>query len=489
MVHDLMTEPILSWRDHQRNRKRTTLPGILAQLAAGTLEDFPKVRTHQFHPWVMFLTQLAILALHKRGETDPRLDEAGWRERLLALTEGAHEPWTLVVEDLSKPAFMQPPVPEGSVGEWSWIDHPDDRDVLVTAKQHDVKTGKVAGSDLEAWICALVSLQTMQGFPGRGYYGVSRMKGGYGNRPRVGVDPGHGLGNRFLRDVKVGLECWSGLVERGFSDGGVSLTWLVPWQGDTSLDLRALSPHYIEVCQRLRITPAPGGIVCRYSTSQTRRCIEAVENGDVGDLWTPIEREGGALTVGPSGFGYKLLSELLFGEGYAPAVAQQLRPEDVEAAQLVFWAMPRGQGKTEGLHERGIPMPLKVRKLLGEPQARARLGQRSTEAVQDAVKMRQKVLYPAMKCLGLAPADEFDDRVDEIFFAALYEGLDLSSDEARLSWARRLRDLARAELEVAIQRAPLGEARHYKAISSAEGMFRGCLNKNFPDLEEVNANG
>ena len=103
--------------------------------------------------------------------------------------------------------------------------------------------------------------------------------------------------------------------------------------------------------------------------------------------------------------------------------------------------------------------------------------------------MRQKVLYPAMKCLGLAPADEFDDRVDEIFFAALYEGLDVSSDEARLSWARRLRDLARAELEVAIQRAPLGEARHYKAISSAEGMFRGCLNKNFPDLEEANANG
>ena len=65
----------------------------------------------------------------------------------------------------------------------------------------------------------------------------------------------------------------------------------------------------------------------------------------------------------------------------------------------------------------------------------------------------------------------------------------MSSDEARLSWARRLRDLARAELEVAIQRAPLGEARHYKAISSAEGMFRGCLNKNFPDLEEANANG
>ena len=54
---------------------------------------------------------------------------------------------------------------------------------------------------------------------------------------------------------------------------------------------------------------------------------------------------------------------------------------------------------------------------------------------------------------------------------------------------RRLRDLARAELEVAIQRAALGEARHYKAISSAEGMFRGCLNKNFPDLEEANANG
>ena len=40
---------------------------------------------------------------------------------------------------------------------------------------------------------ALVTLQTTQGYPGRGYTRVARMKGGYGNRPRVGLAADHRL--------------------------------------------------------------------------------------------------------------------------------------------------------------------------------------------------------------------------------------------------------------------------------------------------------
>ena len=38
----------------------------------------------------MFLTQLAAIALHHAGETDPRLPETAWKKHLLALTAGAH---------------------------------------------------------------------------------------------------------------------------------------------------------------------------------------------------------------------------------------------------------------------------------------------------------------------------------------------------------------------------------------------------------------
>src|ERR1700737_1757656 len=79
MVHDLIVEPLLGWRDGARTRGTTTLPGILAQLASGELADFPHVRAHQLDPWSMFLTQLAAIALHHAERTDPQLSEEEWR--------------------------------------------------------------------------------------------------------------------------------------------------------------------------------------------------------------------------------------------------------------------------------------------------------------------------------------------------------------------------------------------------------------------------
>lgn len=66
-AHDLLAEPLLSWRDDEGERARTTLPGILEALASGRLTDFPRLRAHQIHPWCMFLTQLAAIALRRAG--------------------------------------------------------------------------------------------------------------------------------------------------------------------------------------------------------------------------------------------------------------------------------------------------------------------------------------------------------------------------------------------------------------------------------------
>ena len=145
MVHDLLVEPVLSWRDRERRRAHATLPGILARLGSGELADFPRVRTHQLDPWCMFLIQLAAIVLHRADKSNPGLSEDGWRQLLLSLTQGAHEAWALIVTDLSKPAFFQPPVPEGRIDTWQLSEYPDDIDVLVTSKGHDVKSDLMHG--------------------------------------------------------------------------------------------------------------------------------------------------------------------------------------------------------------------------------------------------------------------------------------------------------------------------------------------------------
>lgn len=484
MLHDLLESPLLTWRDAGRRRGTATLPGILSRLASGELGDFPRLRTHQLHPWCMFLTQLAAIALHRAGQTDPRLDEKAWCGLLLALTEGKHEPWCLVVKDLGQPAFFQPPVPETTLDPWKTQEAPDDIDVLVTAKAHDVKASLIAGDDIEAWVYALVTLQTTQGYPGRGYTGVARMKGGYGNRPRVGLAPDQTLAARFLRDVAVLHDAWPTLTARGFSNSGIGLVWMQPWDGRASLALNELAPHFIEVCWRVRCVSNAGRVICRYTTTDTRRCLPKVDTGDVGDPWAPIEREvRGMLTVGSRGFHYDLLRRLLFENDFEPAAAQSLVPGDPDLVLLVATALVRGQGKTEGLHERVLTLTGPIRRRLGLPDGRAMVGRRAEERVASTERMHNKVLYPALKQLGELAADDFDDRVDERFFDRLFATLEDNDEDARLAWERDLRDLAEAELQRAISRCALPSARRYKVVSAAEGMFAGCLKKNFPDIQ------
>jgi len=486
-AHDLLTEPLLSWRDSKRRRGATTLPGALAKLASGELADFPAAQAHQLEPWSMFLTQLAAISLHRSGTSDPALAEDTWRSLLLELTAGEHEPWCLLVGDLSKPAFLQPPVPEQTLEGWKgWVDHPDDMDVLVTAKAHDVKPSRISGADAESWVFAVVTLQTMQGYPGRGYYGISRMKGGYGSRPRVGNSPDLSLPARFRHDVDVLCTSWDDLLDRGFSERGASLTWTLPWDGTRSLGFNQLAPHFVEVCQRIRLVESPTGIVCRYSTSGARRCLALETTGDVGDPWIPIERKDrGALTVGRRGFNYELLTRILFSGDFAPAAAQVIGSSGDEPLIFLASVMARGQGKTDGLHNRTLQLPREMRRRLGRIDTRDALEQRARSNVQQAKDMRSKVLFPALKKIALGEktvADEFDRRVDEVFFDELFGNVALGDNEAALSWQKRLQILAWAELQGAIDRCSLPSATWYRSVADAEGIFRGLLKKQFPTL-------
>lgn len=492
VAHDFIDEPLLTVRLVDGARKQLTLPAALAGLSDGTFVEFCKLRTHHFHGWMMFITQLAFLALRRAGVDSLPGSAERWRDLLLELTEQQHEPWCLVVEDLGKAAFFQPPVPDvgrsGRLDEsWKALEHPDERDVIVTAKEHDVKSARVRGDSPEAWLYTLCTIQTLQGYPGRGYTPVSRMKGGYGNRPRVGLAPGHSLSGRFKRDLDTMRASTQAWLERGYADKGIALVWTVPWDGKRALQRAQLEPNFVEVCQRLRCVSDRGRVVLQYATSESRRCLPDVETGDIGDPWIPVERgssKPGALTVGSSGFSYRLVSRLLLSDDFESARAQLPQAGDPPNTLFIAAALTRGQGKTDGLHERVIPIPSEVRRRLGQTDQRQLLGQRSKEFVSRADDMRSKVLYGALKALVPYDADvrdDFDALVDERFFDELFGGLELDNAAARLAWECSLVQLARKEFARACDVCVLGEMHSYKAVSKAEAYFQFGLKKHFPD--------
>ena len=134
MFGNLLTEPLIG-----TDRGSHSLPGLMAAMARGEVASFPALRPHQRPAWHMFLVQLGVLALSSRGLDELPDDEDVWRAALRSLTTDFpdDEPWHLVVEDRPKPAFLQPPDPGGL--KWSTVATPDALDMLITARNHDLK--------------------------------------------------------------------------------------------------------------------------------------------------------------------------------------------------------------------------------------------------------------------------------------------------------------------------------------------------------------
>ncbi|MBK6534527.1 MAG: hypothetical protein IPF99_34725 [Deltaproteobacteria bacterium] len=226
--YNLLTEPLLAVESPDGARATVTLPGALARLGAGVPTEFAALQSHQLHAWHAFVVQLAALAVHADGSDDLAVDEAAWRERLRALTAGRDEPWCLVVHDLSQPAFLQAPVPEGTLAAFKRrFDSPDRLDVLVTSKNHDVKLQRVRIAAPQHWVFALVMLQTYEGFLGVGNYGIARMNGGFASRPSLGAARSPALVDRFARDVAV----WSARRESLISLFGYAPSGGSGWSG------------------------------------------------------------------------------------------------------------------------------------------------------------------------------------------------------------------------------------------------------------------
>ena len=82
-----------------------------------------------------------------------------------------------------------------------------------------------------------------------------------------------------------------------------------------------------------------------------------------GDPWTPVEKASGKpLTLDRSGFHYRRVVDLLDPEKFSRAPLQLLFDSDDQGgAQIVFAAVVRGQGETQGFHERRIQVPERLK--------------------------------------------------------------------------------------------------------------------------------
>ncbi len=511
--YNLLTEPLIRTESRDAPNQSRSLPGLLVALATGEdLVSFPGLQPHQWHGWHAFLVQLAALATADEPG-DPPTTEAGWRAALRGLTPGytLDEPWCLVVPELGQPALLQPPVPEGALSRFEGpYEAPDASalDILVTANDHDVKMERQAQAQADHWLFSLVAYQTLSGFSGKNNYGVIRMNGGYATRPLVGLAWSRAWSDLFQRDLAVlRTHHETARQAKGLSSTGWRLLWLAPWDGQTSLAWADCDPYAIEVARRVRLTERQGALCAwRRSTTVPRLSPKSdVLKGHVGDPWIPVSTEGRAINVSTNGWDYDRVRQILLEDGYAWSPCQYRRDDDPEALWFYAVGLARGQGKTEGFHERWIPIPARVAGRLFSPASRRALGEVAQERVKRAGEARKVLHYALVVLLASAPEtpdfrddsdrrwlDRFETQVDTVFFEALWADAERSREEQKASWDDTLRWIIEERIwPEAEAEAPVADARRERAQARAWMVLRGRLKKTIPhayaDEEESHA--
>ncbi|MDD9995900.1 MAG: hypothetical protein OXS35_09215, partial [Dehalococcoidia bacterium] len=361
------------------------------------------------------------------------------------------------------------------------------------------------------------TLQTMEGFAGAGNYGISRMNGGLGNRPAFGLSPqGARVGAHVRRDIIALLEFLPEIVaEYPLTTDGHTLLWTLPWDGNPSeaMLIDGLHPLYVEVCRRVRLhSRGDGRLAGSRATSRAARIEGKALKGRTGDPWTPvnIKKDGLPLTLGAGGFGYRRVSEYLTSAGdwkHPPL----LRPTESERQspammQIVARAMVRGQGKTEGYHEREIPIGHRLRSAMLRIDASPVPGEIARSRIEE-IGTIQRILSHAIQMFaargnhdGISPehrrlARPWLDRLDEILDARFFESLqeEFEAEHAERQVIRRrwlmngedgVIDHARDLLRQATSSLPCPSLYRYRAGVAAEALFEGRLrgNKGLPSL-------
>ena len=420
---NMLTEPLIRMATAGGGTQSASLPEVYAALMADEAEAFPALRPHQWHAWHAFLVQLGAMAMHRAGISESPADAADWVDLIRGLTVDFpdDEPWQLVVDDITKPAFMQPPARsadnlaeylykrakgkhEARNGEKEAVTTPDELDMLVTSKNHDLKSTVVSEARTDDWIFALITLQTMEGYGGAGNYGISRMPSGYGNRPAFSITPSARHGGHIRRDIEALLQHRQAILdEYPVINTGIGLLWVRPWDGtkaETVL-INQMEPFYIEICRRVRLRIQDGELEAVRANSLDRRIADV--KGLTGDPWTPVSNN-----VNPRGtppaflglrkFGYERVVDGLFSPDWKEPYLLRLTLNDRRhdgPMQLVARGMVRGEGGTAGYHQRIIRLRPKTIQRFGQPGGRQVIEDISRERIVD-VRNVQRILRHAI---------------------------------------------------------------------------------------------
>ena len=505
-MYNLLEDPIIRIDLVDGSRRLVTLPEAFAALMSDEVLAFPACRAHHRHAWHAFLSQLGAIAVYEASLSGPPSSAGAWKYILRALTRNypSDEPWTLAVDDITVPAFMQPPTSKPSgVADYraDELVSPEQLDLIITTKNHDHKGSIAIDAKPDDWAVTLVTLQTMEGYRGRGYYGISRMNAGFASRPAFSLAPTSTRpGPHLRRDIEALLEARPQLLEDyPMVDGGVHLLWTVPWDGEEKefLPLEDLDPLYIEVCRRVRLRrhSRQGQIrAVRAATEDCRLNAKALK-GVVGDPWTPVKRgqDGGALTISLHGFGYRQITDILSEWEYPPLLnltrAETERPAPM---RLVARGMARGRGTSSGYHERSIPLSLEATQELAEGTGAGDLGAASRARV-DLIASVQGIIHHAINVYRVKnqprggttsasdPLDQvrpwrsaLNDVVDSTFFDDLQE--EIAADpsqrpDVRRRWLLRVIEEARQILHFHLDVLPCPSGRQFRSAANAVSLF------------------
>ena len=516
-MYNLLTQPLI----RTVPQGTLTLPGVIAALARDEVEDFPALRPHQSPGWHMFLVQLAALALHEADRRDIPEDETAWAALLRGLTPDftEDEPWRLVVADVTQPAFLQPPVPDGVTLSKN-VPSADALDLLITSRNHDLKQAVARSGQPEDWLFALVSLQTGEGYGGAGNQGIARMNGGYSSRCMLALTPRSGPaddktmaprpGAWFQRDVSVLLETRDEQLNKHAhleypATGGVKLTWLDPWPEGKQLQIKELDIWFIEICRRIRLRQSGESLCARKGTSKATRINGKHLKGVLGDPFAPVNKtDNKSFTLGGGDFDYRKLTELILsGNWELPPLAKPAAFErEGETLLLVAQALARGKNKTEGFKSRTLPIGGKVLRALGPRRAELhKLAQDQIETIETFDKALRnalaliaaggdcgKVKEKAKKNYIRDAKGHLNQEVDTIFFDHLWKRFEaqekgketLQMEEKR--FAEELLKRAQQIFEAARPTIPCAGIFRPRAEARAERVFFGLIEHSFPGL-------
>ena len=510
MTNSILEEPIMRISTSNGSLVWASLPAVYDALMRDEIDAFPALRPHQRHAWHAFLVQLGALAIHRAGLNGPPDSAEEWRRILRGLTAEFpdDEPWQLVVEDITRPAFMQPPARSDDrlMDYEPAVPTPDGLDMLVLSKNHDIKSAVAVQAEADDWILALVTLQTMEGYGGPGNFGISRMNGGLGSRAAFSLTPSTRPGAHLRRDMFGLSERHASLVaDYPMRDDGVALVWTLPWDGTKGEALlpNQLHPYYIEICRRIRLRVNAGGVLYGLKASSKAARIEAKNlKGITGDPWMPINRkESKALTLANGGFTYKRVTEYLTPPNWEqPALLQPTSSERGAPgpALLLARALVRGQGKTEGYYERIIPIGYKAKRALMRRESMDELG-RIAQARIENIGAVQRILSHAIQVFAARGdsnklsgehrklARPWLNRLDEFVDARFFDDLQAEFESDDSNERSRLRkewlldeengvvSRARRILREAEEGLPCPAIHRYRARANAENLFEARI--------------